>query len=443
MAFKVDLPNLIATDLTSAFEKTGRKGLGTGSYEAPGQTACFFIVEKTKLGGGQSIETSEFPFQGGWGTRSLNRKVQTFTATVSICGRDYMGRRNALVEALDQSTDDDSPGTIELPSWGRLPVVVQDWEIEEENQKQGLATFSLTFVRAGLSVIKRTLEASVRKSLAAPQVQGAAEQLKTRSCIILEKKLPASALSPNMLRQAFSTISGKLQELVGRVQAAKMVIEQAAASVQSLISLIAQGVSSPKVLALAMFGAYQTIASAVLDLLDSEDLSSQVEPVKQILNGHLNGRNVLLQLMAEDMRLDLPVGSSRDAITLAAVTAVHQAGIFYACGLILPTAANISQSQARDLISQSQARDLFALFVEIENRIDRSDPDMYWLCSELRSSVNDALSSLGLESEKTRELYAKMPVLPLSSDLGVSADSLENLNQIEDQHAVIGKVLYV
>ncbi len=122
--FNADLPARVSDDWRQALATTNEPGQGTASYAPPGGTPFHFILEDEELSFGQSVETTEYPFQGGWSNRSLNETPQALSITGVLRGEKILERRNDLVEALRIPTDDEAPGYLELALWGRFPVVV-------------------------------------------------------------------------------------------------------------------------------------------------------------------------------------------------------------------------------------------------------------------------------------------------------------------------------
>jgi len=126
------------------------------SYRPPGGEEIPFILDGFRFTGGHSRDTAEYPFGGLWSNGWLNEKPQRLSVEGFLRGSDYITGRNALVEALRVRTDDDSPGVLDLPFWGRFPVVVgEDYHVSESSDEQGQCRLSIPFVRAGSSPAER------------------------------------------------------------------------------------------------------------------------------------------------------------------------------------------------------------------------------------------------------------------------------------------------
>lgn len=82
----------------------------------------------------------------------LGRRARVFVVEAYVIGDDYMTRRDALIEAIEQ------PGAGELvhPRWGTLQVAVQDYvSVRETPREGGIARFSISFIEAGQNVFPK------------------------------------------------------------------------------------------------------------------------------------------------------------------------------------------------------------------------------------------------------------------------------------------------
>jgi prophage DNA circulation protein len=150
--FDAALPSPYANDWKRAERPGTEDSPRLTSYQAPGGKAVVFILKSFTFSGGQSVDTSEYPFDGLWSNEALNEKPQTLRVEGCIRGAEYVKTRNAFIEALRVKTSDDAPGFIDFPFWGRFPVVVIDYEIAENTDEKGQCAVSLTFKRAGVSI---------------------------------------------------------------------------------------------------------------------------------------------------------------------------------------------------------------------------------------------------------------------------------------------------
>lgn len=154
--FDASLPRPYKENWREAYRSGDAENPRLASYQAPGDEAIPFIQKGFRFSGGQSQDTAEYPFGGLWSNEYLNEKPQSLTVEGYLRGSAYIARRNSLIEALRVPTDDDNPGYIDLPFWGRFPVVVDDnYEISETADEQGQCAVSISFTRAGVSVTER------------------------------------------------------------------------------------------------------------------------------------------------------------------------------------------------------------------------------------------------------------------------------------------------
>ncbi|MDR1231563.1 MAG: DNA circularization N-terminal domain-containing protein, partial [Spirochaetaceae bacterium] len=186
------------------------------TYQAPDGKPIPFIQDSFDFSGGQSVDTPEYPFHGYWSNESLNEKPQQLAIEGFIRGTDYIAKRNALVQALRVKTDDENPGYIDFPFWGRFPVVVASYKIGEKSDEQGQCSVSLTFTRAGVTLAERLAAIPDTEKL----FEGAKETLKEAAIEDFAEKLKENADS-NMLAAAFLNLKSGLLAIVGRVQAEK------------------------------------------------------------------------------------------------------------------------------------------------------------------------------------------------------------------------------
>lgn len=423
--FKADLPGLFAADWREALSKVNEAKLGTVCYTPPNSDIPnYFILEDEELSFGQSVETTEFPFGGGWSNRSLNESTQSFRISGYIRNEEVLARRNQLVEALRVKTDDETPGYLDLPFWGRFKVVVQEFKVADTLNKQGEIKLSLTFVRAGTPFSDRQDTTDFRL------LETATAKVMDVAISTYETALPLSKRSVTIIKSGFTSLTSKLLSLIGRVQAAKSVIDTMTASVQGTISLIDQGVTLPRTLAQSLFSSFATIASSLIGL--KNDVANEPGAIIGMAN---NIRNILLRMFSDDFSLDLPTGSTRDIITKQATQTLYRSASCYAVGLILPEVVEERKNKIGEL---------YTLFVALINQVERNDPVVDLALRSLRVAVAQAILAKNLAAGFTRKVPTSTSVLTLTNRLGITYDKFFLLNQsIEDQHLVRGEVSYV
>lgn len=394
------------------------------SYQAPAGNPVQFIYESMKLSGGLSVDTAEYPFFGFWSSTALNEKPQGITVSGFVRGDEYIKTRNALVESLRVVTTDDEPGYIILPLWGRVPVIVVDWDIEDSAKELGQCKVNITFTRAGSPLEERWQgDNAIGKSVAQ-----AAEDLKIAAIASYVKKLTGFIDEENLVK-SFSLIKIGLISVVGRVQAGQKTLNAITNEVSKITSLIAQGVRSPKALALALFSA---IAKLVTSLAEIKNAGEEEAAFFRVKN---NEKNALFCFLSEH-KYQLPVEAvtTKQVETKKGTENLYKTAALYAAASILPKV----QAQSYD-----RTANLFALYDRLERSVDLEDTEVYGAVMELRRALSKELAAKELSAELSITLNAGMPLLTLARYLGADESVLRKLNFIEDSFAIEGALHYV
>ena len=239
--FDASLPTPYKENWREAYRADSTESPRLASYQAPGGEPIPFIQKGFRFSGGQSQDTAEYPFGGLWSNEYLNEKPQSLTVDGYLRGPAYIAQRNKLIEALRVPTNDDTPGYIDLPFWGRFPVVVGDnYEVSENTNEQGQCEISIPFKRAGVSVNNRT------EAIPEPQLESAAANLQATAIDEFETSLDKSKLDLTTLRAGFGQLKNVLLSILGRIQGAKTVLNAITGEVLGIISLINQGILAPR-----------------------------------------------------------------------------------------------------------------------------------------------------------------------------------------------------
>lgn len=436
--FAAPLPELIASDPRVALETAGREGYGSATYEPPGGEPIPFVLDTTRLAGGQEVDRKSYPFGGGWSNTAINEAPQELRIEGTVFGTDPLRRRRALLEALRVRTADDRPGYIALPLWGRFPVVVTSWEASDNTAKTGRTDVKITCNRVGIAEVAR------RRSPAAPNLDAVAQTLATAAQAAYVAELPAAALSVTTLRAAAGQVVSALQRVVGRAQAAVRILNDVSNAVTSITNLVAQGVNQPRELAAASFAAFATIVAAVtgvqhagsrlasdLAALAADRLETAGESVTE------SAYRVALELMGAATVTfdDVSVATVQDLRTHTATVNLYRLGAFYTTSRLLSV---ITTRTAADM------RGLLSLFAALERSLDLHDPSVYRAVVATRSAAIGRLQARPFAREKRLSIRGPLPALPLAYRLGVPHGVFERLNQaVADQFMVSGKVRYV
>ena len=190
------------------------------SYQAPDGEPVVFAYDSISLDGGQNVDTAEYPY-GFWSNTQLGEKPHSIKVKGHLIGENYIAERTKLVSALQVATDDDNPGFIDLPLWGRFKVVVIAWNIDEEKANTGLSDISLEFMRAGYSDTQRFDAAA--QGLARLNMEEAVSGLEVAAVSSFKATIEKSS-DTNLLASGFGKITGTLAAIVGRVQGARSVM---------------------------------------------------------------------------------------------------------------------------------------------------------------------------------------------------------------------------
>lgn len=426
-----DLPKPASENWRKAYGSTtdGRSYTPSDSqaktaYQAPNGKPVQFVYESMKLSGGLSVDTAEYPFFGLWSSTALNEKTQGITVSGFLRGDEYIKSRNLLVDALRVTTTDDEPGYITLPLWGRFPVIVIDWDIEETAKELGQCKVNITFTRAGCPLAERWQDDNaIGKS-----VLEAAEDVKIAAANSYVSRL-ADSVDEKTLVKSFQLFRKKLFETVGRIQGGYRKLNELSNSVARISNLIAQGIRSPKTLALALFGIMGKIATSLAEIKNAGEETAAFFRIKN------NEKNALFCFLPEH-KYQLPVEAvtAKQIATKKETENLYKTAALYAAARILPTVPAQSYNKTANL---------FALYDRLERSVDLEDTDVYGAVTELRRALSKELAAKELSAELSITLNAGMPLLTLAHYLGAEEAVLRHLNFIEDSFAVKGEIRYV
>jgi prophage DNA circulation protein len=342
------------------------------TYQAPGGKPIPFIQDSFNFRGGQSVDTADYPFHGYWSNESLNEKPQRLTIEGFARGADYIAKRNALVQALRVKTDDDNPGYVDLPFWGRFPVVVTDYEIGEKSDEQGQCSVSFTFTRAGVTLTERLAAMPDIEGL----FEGAKETLKAAAIEDFADKLKDSADS-NMLVSAFFNLKSGLLDIVGRVQAEKTRLAVLVGEVSGFTDLINQGIRAPKELADAFLSSAMAIAGSIISIgaaaRETYGANSGngggASRSNFFTRGENNAKNVFVSfLAASNYTLNLPAATAAAQNTKEAAENLYRAAAFIASNELL-----LSMEE----LSYQKTINYWNLLQKLEASIDRNNPAVH------------------------------------------------------------------
>lgn len=437
--------------LPRTYSDSWREAYGQGtdtprlsSYQAPDGEPVVFAYDSISLGGGQNIDTVEYPF-GFWSNTKLGDKTHTIRIKGHVIGEDYIKQRSVLVAAFQVPTDDDTPGFLDLPLWGRFKVVVETWNVDEEKQKNGMSEISLELKRAGYSDTKR-LDTAIA-NLSKQNVDSAVSNLKKVSVASFAKTIE-KAKDTNMLASGFENLTKALANIVGRIQGASSVMNSMVSKINSVTSLIAQGIRAPKELAQAFVSAVYGIVSGVLEIKnaadetasyfmgsDDEDSDSGDSVMEKFIQR--NEKNVVMNfLTASNYELSDEAITEQQWNTIKAVENLYRMTAF---GAVAQLFVKIDP----DTQSFDKQSGLWTLFEFLEESIDKENPDVYAAVEETRIACAETLLTYSYDRELKRHIRQSMPLLPLALYLGCDAEKIRSLNEVADSFLIEGDVIYV
>lgn len=404
------------------------------TYQAPGGKPIPFIQESFDFSGGQSVDTAEYPFHGYWSNESLNEKTQQLTVEGFIRGANYIAKRNALIQALRIKTDDDNPGYIDFPFWGRFAVIVADYKIGEKSDAQGQCSVSLTFTRAGVTLAERLA--------AMPDIEGLFESAKeTLTAAVIDdfdEKLKNKTDS-NMLASAFLNFKSALLDIIGRVQAEKTRLAVITNEVSGFANLINQGIRVPRELVAALLSSVDAIIGNIKSIGETarEVFSSNAKTGRAsfFAAGENNVKNALMLFLAASnytLNTEAPTAAAQN--TKEASENLYRATAFIAANELLLTMANLPYEKTANY---------WKLLQRLEASVDRNNPAVHAAIENMRVAASRSLSALELSNEMRRAVNTPLPLLYLAHYLGCDAARLRQLNGIADSFVIQGGVIYV
>ena len=464
--FDASLPTPYKENWREAYRAGSSESPRTASYQAPGGEAIPFIQKGFRFSGGQSKDTAEYPFGGLWSNEYLNEKPQSLTVDGYLRGPAYISQRNKLIEALRIPTDDDNPGYIDLPFWGRFPVVVNDnYEISESSDEQGQCTVSISFTRAGVSITDR-LDAL---DDALVQFEKSKFDLIIAAINDFVDKLSINRADIVPLLAGFGKIKKTLLNILGRIQGVQTILNGVTNEILGIENLINRGVRAPREFAQTLINAGNSIAAGIFEIKNSAALygwengrtsksntgaSASAAPslpspdkYSGVLSNSVNASSAPSLPSPDNEKNVLIMFLSADAYTLSeeAATVSEEAALTAIENLYRITAFLISAQiiANMDSLTYKKAAGYWRLLEKLEESIDRENPVVYTAMQAVHNALSQALSGREISREMTRHFSAASPLLYLAYYLGCDEDKIRELNSVADSFVVEGAVIYV
>ncbi|AMK09654.1 hypothetical protein AWY79_00290 [Pseudodesulfovibrio indicus] len=191
-----------------------------------------FFVEEHELSGGRRKQVTEYPLRDDPATEDLGRKAHRFSFQAFVIGPDYMAARDALLEALDEA----GPGELIHPYFGSRTVDILEWSVRESTRKGGMATFTISCVQAGKTVLpSRTVNTAVG-------VQTASASLTEVTAAGFVETWDVSG--PEWVRlEALDAVDSALDAISGAMDMTSMPFDMANSALADITSLKADGLS--------------------------------------------------------------------------------------------------------------------------------------------------------------------------------------------------------
>ena len=111
-----------------------------------------FEVESTNLQGGRRGPLHEYPQEDTPWKEDMGRKGRTYPITAFVLGDDYLTKRNALKDALEKG----GTGALVHPTYGKVNVDVDTFDISESTASTNQARFTITFQESGKTLFPTT-----------------------------------------------------------------------------------------------------------------------------------------------------------------------------------------------------------------------------------------------------------------------------------------------
>jgi len=440
--FDASLPTPYKKNWREAYRADSSESPRMASYQAPGGEAISFIQKGFRFSGGQATDTAEYPFGGLWSNEYLNEKPQNLTVDGYLRGPAYIAQRNKLIEALRIPTDDDNPGYIDLPFWGRFPVVVNDsYEISESSDEQGQCTVSISFTRAGVSITDR-LDALLPPSV---ELEKSKFDLIIAAINDFVDKLSINRADITPILSGFGKIKKTLLNILGRIQGVQKILDGITNEILGIENLINRGVLAPREFAQTLINAGNSIAAGIFEIKNSAALYGQKSnrtsdtgasaSTAPSLPSPDNEKNVLINFLSADAYT-----LSEEAATVSEETTLKAIENLYRIMAFLISAQLIANM---DFLTYKKAAGYWRMLEKLEKSIDRENPSVYSAMQAVHNALSRALSEREISREMTRQISVAVPLLYLAYYLGCNEDKIRELNSVADSFVVEGAVIYV
>jgi len=429
MSFDISLPGLYRENWRKAYRADNEDSPRFSSYQAPDGEPVPFIYKNLEFSGGQTIDTTEYPFFGLWSNKALNQKPQTITVHGFLRGEYYLEQRAAFIDALLVPTSDDSPGFFDHPLWGRFKVVVENYFIEESANENGQCEVSLTLKRAGISLERRSAELMQEGLIKPEEVAQIAVEEFIQAEFNDAYESEQIELKTSTMLQLFDQFKTQLFKMVGRIQSSQTVLNSVTSKINVISNLIAQGVKSPMVLAKAVVNAFFSIVGAAASVNESVDSVTKYffKP---------DNKKTLAMMFFTSKKSEIPT----EAVTVSQMKIRASVENFYRAICLCASAELLMRM---DDITLNEMNGYWALYINLENSVNQEYPEMYMALVEMRSTLSYNLKQTIMKNEIKKNFAKPVPLLALSHHLECGDEKLRMMNLIEDSLLISGEITYV
>ena len=394
-------------------------------YEAPKKEAVSFIYDNVKVSGGNHIDNTEYTFYGGWSNFAITEASNKIAVLGYLRGDEYLSSRASLMDAFKVKTDDENPAFIFLPLWGRLRVVLENWNIEEQASENGQCKIELNF---NLSL--KDKNASIVASLSLDETSNNLLQ-------IAESKLEESSnkMSFASFVDSVNEYASNLSSVVGKVQGKAEYINKMSNSINTLTNTIASGTRSISIYAQALNNLVASVVNGLLEIKQAaiENADDSLSFVYNILPEEYAERNIRKTIISFSKYAELD--TSANLVKQNEIDTAKASDNFIKIIIITNLATLIAQEE-----NKSTAKNYIALFDRLYNSINKDTPTLNLALTDLRVAMINELENKNLEI--TRKIKFNKNNNLLNIEHYLKCYKLRKLNFIEDSFCLDKEIIY-
>lgn len=383
-----------------------------------------FLTDSHETSGGRRLAVHEFPGAEAPVVEDLGAKAGVYKLNAYFIGPDYDLERNAFLFLLDL------PGADWLlhPWLDLVWVHAQSWSIQESNDKGGMCTVAVEFVRATSQVMQGASQATDFSDrtgwswgVAPDKVDVAAASIR-KTADVAVATYTTRPLSAAGMTAFVATVSGKLEGLRTVLAMATLPLTWAG-QVQNLIS----GIKGDFAALMALPGQY---AAALRGLMDALGLDAPDEDLADTARPRLVAR------LAGEAVAAAKGGAIDSSDMVVRANAAAEASLR---GLLLTTAA--AGAALATYQAEGDRDSALASVVEAIDALLPGLPDpLFQAAAQMRADLIAALLAQDLRPAVTREIVGALPATVLAHRLGVDETVFLARNLVRHPLFVRGRV---